>query len=137
VAALELRGRPIRLAEALRKFLAWRMENGLSPDRSATYSVFPDPTSDSAIDLCAATHRRIPPNALGVVEKWLPDGRCALLRHVGTYGSLFETARSLATDWLLSSGEQRREAPLVIRRVTLFPDVAAHLAESEIALPLS
>lgn len=137
VAALELRGQPIRLADALRTFIAWRMENGLSPDRSATYTVFPEPSSQSAIDLCAATERTIRPNAIGIVEKQLPGGRCALLHHVGTHESLFETATSLATEWLAASGEELRAAPLVIRRITLFPDVAAHLAESEIALPLS
>ncbi len=137
VAALELRDQPIRLADALRKFIAWRMENGLSPDRSATYTVFPDRSSPGAIDLCAATHRAIRPNALGIVEKWLPGGRCALVHHVGTHEALFDAARSLATDWVASSGEQLRAAPLVIRRITLFPDVAAHLAESEIALPLA
>jgi AraC family transcriptional regulator len=137
VAALELRDRPMGLGDALRTFIAWRMAHGLSPDRSATYSVFPYPASPDAIDLCAGIHRRVEPNTLGIVEKWLPGGRCARLRHVGTYRSLFDAARSLATDWLEESGERLREAPLVIRRITLFPDVPAHLAESEISLPLA
>lgn len=136
VAALELREQPLHLAEALRKFIAWRVDNGLSPHRSATYTVFPDAGSPGALDLCASTARSVRPNALGIVEKWLPGGRCACMRHVGPHESLFEAAKWLATEWLAESGEQLRAAPLVIRRITLFPDVAPHLAESEIALPL-
>lgn len=137
VAALELRGQPLRLADALRRFIAWRIENRLPPARSATYSVFHDPAEPTAIDLCAATTRPVAPNALGVVEKWLPPGRCAVQRHVGTHLSLFEAARSLHARWLPASGYAPRAAPLVIRRISLFPDVAEHEAESEIFLPLA
>ena len=76
------------------------------------------------------------PNALGVKEKRLPGGRCAALRHVGTPGMLFDAVRSLHEQWLPTSGEALRDAPLVIRRISLFPDVVEHEAESEIFLPL-
>jgi AraC family transcriptional regulator len=136
VAALELRGHPIRLGEALQRFIAWRVENKLPPGRSETYSIFHDPSERTAIDLCASTHRAVLPNTLGVIEKSLPAGRYAVLQHVGTSGMLFETVRSLYAEWLPASGETIRDAPLVIRRISLFPDVVEHEAESEIFLPV-
>ena len=49
---------------------------------------------------------------------------------------LFEAVRSLHVQWLPTSGEALRDAPLIIRRISLFPDVVEHEAESGILLPL-
>ena len=136
VAAIELRRHPIRLGEALQRFIAWRMQNKLPLGRSETYSVFHDPSERTAIDLCVSTHRAVLPNTLGVIEKSLPGGRCAVMKHVGSPAMLFETVRSLYSEWLPASGEMLRDAPLVIRRISLFPDVVEHEAESEIFLPV-
>ena len=136
VAALELRTRPLRVGEALRSLIAWRIENRLPPGRSATYNVFHNPSGSSELDLCVATDRRILPNSLGVREKWIPGGRYAIRRHVGTNETLFEAAYALHKRWLPASGEQLGDGPLVIRRLSFFPDVAEHEAASEIFLPL-
>jgi AraC family transcriptional regulator len=64
VATLEHRGDPARLDDSVHKFIAWRQENGLSPDASATFNILYDklPASDPnefRFDLCAATEREI------------------------------------------------------------------------------
>ena len=127
---------PPRVGDPLRRFIAWRREHRLPPDRNASYNLIYPPEMGGGIDLCVATSRPIGPNAIGIVEKHIAGGRYAVVRHVGTQRAQYDLARWMKTDWLGESGERVGAAPLVIRRLSLFPDVAEHEAESEIALPL-
>lgn len=140
VGVLSHRGSPGRIAETIRRFIAWRRQVGLHPSRSATFNVFysaPDaPPEAYRTDLCAATEGDIEGNAFGVEVGSIPGGRCAVLRHVGNDDPLAETARYLYAEWLPTSGEEPRDFPLFCRRVTFFPDVAEHEAVTEVFLPL-
>ncbi|WP_437668778.1 AraC family transcriptional regulator [Sorangium sp. So ce131] len=114
VAALEHRGDPKLILESVRRFIAWRKENKLPPRVSATFNVLYDdpagtPPEAYRADICAATRRPVPENPLGVVEKTIPGGRCAVLRHIGGDDTLFHAVRYLYATWLPASGEEPRD----------------------------
>ncbi len=141
VAALEYRGDPELMGNAIREFISWRRENRLPPRLSATFNVvhhhpIGDDDGECHYDLCAATDQGVKPNPFGVVEKVIPGGRCAVLRHVGSEGRLGEAVHYLYTQWLPESGEDLRDFPLYFQRVSFFPDVPEHEALTDIFLPL-
>ncbi len=88
------------------------------------------------MDLCAATQREIEPNSFGVVERTIPGGRCAMLRHVGSDDTLGENVMFLYSTWLPESGEELRDYPLYLQRVRFFPEVPEHEALTDVFLPL-
>ncbi|MCD9031881.1 AraC family transcriptional regulator [Luteimonas sp. Y-2-2-4F] len=141
VARLRHQGDPAALDDTLRRFIAWRRAHGLPPSRSATYNVLHDDPAQTEpgafrLDVCAAFAGEIAENDMGVVADLIPGGRYARLRHVGTEAALGECLRDLYARWLPASGEVARDAPPVLQRRRLFPDVPAHAAETDILLPL-
>ena len=141
VAALEYRGDPQLMGNAIREFIAWRRENHLPPRVSATFNVVHhhpvgEDDGDCHYDLCAATDKAVKPNAAGVIEKVIPGGRCAVLRHTGSEARLGEAVHYLYSQWLPASGAELRDFPLYFQRVKFFPDVAEHEAVTDIFLPL-
>ncbi|WP_437736039.1 AraC family transcriptional regulator [Sorangium sp. So ce1335] len=141
VAAFEHRGDPKRILESVRKLIAWRKENRLPPRLSATFNIlYDDPAGTPAeayrMDLCAGTHRPVSENPFGVVEKTIPGGRCAVLRHTGCDDTLYEAVKYLYATWLPASGEEPRDFPLFLRRLRFFPDVPDHEAVTDVFLPL-
>lgn len=141
VAVLEHRGDPARLGDSLRRFIAWRKQNRLPPAVSATFNILYDdpaetPPEDYRIDICAAIDRRVTENPFGVVEKTIPGGRCAVVRHVGSDDALGEAVRYLYATWLPASGEEPRDFPLYLQRVRFFPDVPEREAVTDVFLPL-
>lgn len=141
VAALEHCGDPRLLGSSLRRFIEWRKQHRLPPRVSATFNLLYDdpaetPPEDYRFVLCAATNRGVPDNPFGVVEKTIPGGRCAVLRHVGSDHGLEEAVTYLYSTWLPGSREQVREFPLYLQRVRFFPDVPEREAVTDIFLPL-
>ncbi|WP_433934871.1 GyrI-like domain-containing protein [Sorangium cellulosum] len=141
VAAVEHRGDPKRILESVRQLIAWRKDNGLPPRASATFNVLYDnpaetPPEAYRADLCASIRRPVSGNPFGVVEKAIPGGRCAVLRHVGCDDTLYEAAKYLYATWLPASGEELRDFPLFLQRVRFFPEVPDHEAITDIFLPL-
>ena len=141
VAVLEHRGDPAFIGNAVRRFIAWRKEAGLTPRTSATFNILyddPDTTPPDAfrLDICAATDCDVAPNDAGVVAKTIPGGRCAVLRHVGSEESFADAVAYLYRSWLPGSGEEPRDFPLYCQRIAFFPDVPEHHAVTDIFLPL-
>ena len=141
VAALEHRGDPNLIGNSVRKFIEWRKQNSLTPQVSDTFNILYDnPSSTSpenyCFDICASTERDVADNAFGVVEKTIPGGRCAVLRHIGDDANLGESITYLYSDWLPLSGEEPRDFPLFLQRVSFFPDVPEHEAITDVFLPL-
>jgi AraC family transcriptional regulator len=142
VAKLEHHGSVLRLGESIRKFIEWRKANALPPHVSATFNIIhndPDetPPENFRFDLCAATDRPLAANDAGVVEFLIPAGRCALLRHVGSDDQLGRSIMHLYTNWLPLSGEELRDFPLFMQRLTFFPDVPDGESVTDIYLPLA
>ncbi len=141
VAVLEYRGDTLLIGNAIRKFIEWRKENRLPPQGSATFNVvYHHPVGadegDCHYDLCAAIDREVGVNTFGVVEKTIPAGRCAVLRHTGSDDHLGDTVNYLYSQWLPQSGEELRDFPLFFQRVRFFPDVPEHQAVTDVFLPL-
>jgi AraC family transcriptional regulator len=141
VACLSHRGAPERIGESIRRFIDWRRAHGLSPAKAATWNVLfedPDVTPPDAfrMDLCVSCVV-VEPNDSGVVPSRLAAGRCATLRHEGSDANLADALRFLYGEWLSGSDESPGDAPLFLRRVRFFPDVAEHEAVTEIYLPLA
>jgi AraC family transcriptional regulator len=142
VAALEYRGDLRQIGGAIRRFIAWRRQNGLPPSVSATFNVVyhhprdDEDGGDCHYDLCASITRDIPENSQGVVGKVLPAGRCATLTHTGAEATLGQSVSFLYREWLPPSGEEPRDFPLFFKRMKFFPDAGEHEAVTEIYLPI-
>jgi len=141
IAVLEHRGDPQLIGDSIRRFIEWRKQMKLPPKVSATFNILYDNPADTdpqayRLDLCAATERDITANTFGVVGKIIPGGRCAVLSHVGSDDTLAQSIAYLYSQWLPQSGEEPRDFPLYLQRVSFFPDVAEHEAVSDVFLPL-
>lgn len=140
VAALEHHG-PAHLEHAtVRKFIQWRIANGLSPDRHATYGLhYNDPAivsfSAYRMDVCAAFDQPVEPNRTGVVNKVIAGGRYAMARHVGSREDI-PAARYLRDVWLPASGETARPDPMIFHYVNVGPGVAEPEMITDVYLPL-
>lgn len=141
VAVLEHRGDPDRLGDSIRAFIAWRKQHHLHPSRHATFNIFYDDPyqvapADYRLDLCVAVDRSLGDEVSGIVDKAIPEGRCAVLRHVGSDDHLHAAIAYLYAQWLPQSGEEPRDFPLFVQRLRFYPDVAEHEAVVDVFLPL-
>jgi len=141
VAILTHQGDPKLLGDTIRRYIGWRKANGLSPRKSATFNLLhtdPETTepADYRLDLCCATDR-VDANDAGVVAGVIQAGRCAVLRLIGSSDDLRPAVQFLYADWLPRSGLELRDHPIFAQRVTLYPDVPAHEAITDIFLPLA
>jgi AraC family transcriptional regulator len=141
VATLMHRGDPELIGDSIRKFIAWRKQHKLPPRSSATFNIWYNNPNEVApeecrLDLCAATELDIAANEYGIVQQIIPGGRCAVLRHVGTDATLEQAALYLYSQWLPQSGEEVRDFPMYLQRISFFPDVPEHEAVSDLYLPL-
>ena len=141
VAVLTHRGDPRTVGATVQRFIAWRREHRLPPATHATFNVFHDNPHEVdpatyRMDLCVALDTDVPPNPLGITSQHLPSGRCAVLRHTGPDTALEAAIVHLYRDWLPTSGETPRDAPLFAQRVSFPPEVAADEAVVDLYLPL-
>ena len=139
VAVLEHRGDPALLDQSIQRFIALRKQHKLYPSVSATFNIVhgdPNTLKDAyRLDLCAATDRPIPDD--GLLEKTIPGGRCAVLRHVGSDATLGASISYLYDRWLPESSETPRDFPLFMQRVHFFPEVPKHEMIIDVFLPLA
>ncbi len=141
VALLVHRGPMQDLAPSLQRFIAWRRERQLPPDKAATYNLlYDDPASVAPADfrfgLAVAWKQAVPPNPQGLVADRIEGGLHAVLRHEGPDASLDQAIRWLYGVWLPRSGLELRDAPPYLQRLRFFPEVPAHEALVDIHLPL-
>jgi AraC family transcriptional regulator len=143
VAVLEHRGAPERINDSIRTFIEWRKTSGLSPvATSKTLGLaYTDPESGDpdgyGHDICGTVAGPVPPNPQGVINKVIPAGRCAVLRHVGSHDTLRDSAAYLYREWLPASGEALRDFPLMFHYVARMPAVPEHEMITDIYLPLT
>ena len=141
VALLEHKGDPALIGESIRRFIGWRKQAGLPPRNSATFNILHNdpettPPHEYRIDICAATSRPVAENDAGVIEGLIPEGRCAVIRILGSSDDLRPAVTYLYREWLPESGEELRDFPMFAQRVSFFPDVAENEAITDIFLPL-
>jgi len=78
----------------------------------------------------------VPENPQGVVNGVIPEGRCAMVLHLGSHDCMGDTIYPLYREWLPQSGEKPGDFPLFFRYVNLMPEVAEHELVTEVYLPL-
>lgn len=142
IAVLEHLGSPSSLNHSVQRFIEWRKESKLSPNAtSKTYGVpYSDPSETAPeefrFDICGTVQSDVPGNAQGVITKFIPAGRCALVRHHGSTDAIGDTVRALFASWLPSSGESLRDFPLFFHYIDRMPAVEEHLQVTDVYLPL-
>jgi len=141
VAVIEHRGQPNLLMETVKKFIAWRKENKLSPKISRTFNIiFDDPNEvapeDYRMNICCSVTAEIEKNNYGVYQDVIPGGRCAVVRCVGSDENIDKAVRWMYAKWLPDSREELRDYHLFLERVKLFPDVSEREVITDIFLPI-
>jgi AraC family transcriptional regulator len=141
IAVFQHRGDPAGIGESVRRFIEWRREHGLTPDRSATFNILHDdpattPPDAYRLDLGASLPDGFDAGC-GILSRTIPSGRCAVLRHLGNDDTLGESIRYLVAEWFPASGEMRRNFPLFLQRVQFPPRVPDAESIVDIFLPLA
>ena len=141
VAAVEYQGPPAGEYAAVGRLVAWRRENRVPPSQGMTIGVhYSDPATtpieDYRIDICVSYDGPIVENAHGVIEKRIPGGRCARIRHLGSREHIPE-AEFIYREWLPVSGETVRDFPPFFHYLNVGPDVADDQMITDVYLPLA
>ncbi len=142
IAALEHQGAPGHVNATVQTFKDWRRQSGLSPvERNRTFGIpynNPDttPPEQFRFDICGEVTSPVPGNEQGVVNKVIPGGRCAVVRHSGSPDQLNETIYPLYRDWLPNSGEEPRDFPIFFHYLSVFPETPDHAWQTDVYLPL-
>jgi AraC family transcriptional regulator len=142
VAVFEHRGDPALLDDSVQRFIAWRKESGLSPVASSqTYGIaYDDPTTiaarDFRYDICGSISAAVPTNSHGIVNKVIPGGRCAVVRHEGSLDHISGSVYHLYRNWLPHSGEELREFPVYFHYLNLRINTPEHELLTDVHLPL-
>jgi AraC family transcriptional regulator len=141
IAVLEHRG-PERLTfQSTMKFIEWRKEYGIKPDQGKTFGLHYNdhhttPPEDYRLDICVSVPVPVPPNTHGVVNKVIPAGRCAKVRHVGSRHDMSSSVGWLFREWLPASGEKLRDFPAIFHYVNVGPGIKDADMITDIYLPL-
>lgn len=142
IAVLEHRGAPALVNDSVKIFIDWRKGSGLSPvQTSQTFGiVYDNPETvepdNFRFDICGSVTQDVPANPQGIVNKIIPDGRCAVVRHLGAHDQLGESVYYLYREWLPGSGEELRDFPLFFHYLNLISDTPEHELMTDIYLPL-
>jgi AraC family transcriptional regulator len=142
VAVLEHRGALELVNDSVKVFIDWRKQSGLSPMTSSrTFGLVYDnpdttPPEDFRFDICGEVNATVPGNPQGVINKLIPSGRCAVVRHHGAHHRIGESAYYLYRDWLPNSGEELRDFPLFFHYLNLIPETPEHELVTDVYLPL-
>lgn len=143
VAVLEHRGPAESLMASVGRFIEWRRSCKDSPVAECRTFGIPrgKPRDEPApeafrFDICGELKGPLSPNDAGVVEKIIPGGRCAVVRHVGSTDALRDTVQALYGSWLPGSGETLRDFPCYFHYVARMPAVAEHEQVTDVYLPL-
>ncbi|MDN3556931.1 AraC family transcriptional regulator [Halomonas maura] len=142
VAVLEHRGDPALINASAQRFIEWRKSTGFSPIAYAENLgiAYDDPATTPAerfrFDLCGSVTTPVPDNDHGVVNKVIPGGRCAMVRHHGSHDRIADAAYYLYREWLPESGEELRDFPLFFHYRNLMPETPEHELVTDVCLPL-
>jgi AraC family transcriptional regulator len=142
IAVLEHRGPPDTLLASVGRFIQWRKASGDSPIASCrTFGIFyddPDSVEPALFrfDVCGELRGPLQTNDAGIIEKVIPGGRCAVVRHMGSTDSIGATVSTLYASWLPQSGEQLRDFPYFLHYIKRMPSVLEHEQVTDVYLPL-
>ena len=98
-----------------------------------------DPDAVPAADLRSAAGTIVDPGMripYGLAERMVPAGRYAIMRYIGPYSSMHAAYLWLYGQWLLSSGEEPRDHPIIEEYLTDPATTPPVDAVTDILLPL-
>jgi AraC family transcriptional regulator len=140
------RGSPALLGASIRQFIEFRKSQQLPPSRCATFNLlYDDPRLTDAADyrfgLAVAVNAVLLPqdqlnHYQNISLSQIPGGRCARIQHMGDDQQLAGLVDYLYQSWLEENDEQPADFPVFLQRKVFFPEVAAHLAQTDILLLL-
>ena len=141
MAVMEHRGAPNLLGQTIASFIQWRKQNELPPSRSRTFNLVYDdpaitPPQDYRFDLGCEIKNSINNQSDNIVNKMIPAGLCAVIRHIGSDDGLASVVNDLYGSWLDESDYETRDFPLFFERVRFFPDVAENETITDVYLPV-
>lgn len=142
VAVLEHRGPPESVLSTVGRFIEWRKQSVASPVAKAkTFGIpYDDPEAVEPaafrFDICGELMGSLDENDFGIVEKVIPGGRVAVVRHHGSYDTIGVTVREMYSNWLPQSGEELRDFPRFFEYVARMPSVKEHEQVTDVYLPL-
>lgn len=141
LAVMEHRGSPNLLVTTIQKFIQWRKANGLPPHKSKTFNlVYDDPHTTAPenyrFDLGCTIATALENSESGMVNKSIPTGKCAKVRHIGSDDTLGAIVYFLYAEWLEDSDFELRDFPVFFERVSFFPDVPENEMVTDIYLPI-
>lgn len=146
IAVMEYQGSPKKIHNAGSQFVSWRRQSTISPIASMnTYGlIYHDPVTtpehEYRYDFCAAINQPLSDSGLNnefsIVEKYIPAGPCAKIRHKGPWELLAPAIYYLYGPWLEQSGASLREFPLYFHYLNLFPMVEEYQLVTDIYLPI-
>ncbi|MDZ7870612.1 MAG: helix-turn-helix domain-containing protein [Rheinheimera sp.] len=136
-------GHPASIGNSIRRFIEFRRSNKLHPGRFATFNLLYDDPQDTAaaeyrfglaLQLNTAQPEFLQSPELSYVE--LPAGLYARFDHTGPDAQLESIIRAMYTELLPARGWIPADVPLLLERISFFPDVPAHQAQTRIWLAL-
>ncbi|MFZ1108045.1 MAG: GyrI-like domain-containing protein [Rhodomicrobium sp.] len=141
VAAIEHRGAPSSEHDAVRKLIAWKLERKLvDAAKYRSYGIhYTDPRttppSRHRVDFCLSVASEVGPNSYGIVNKVIPQCRCAFARDIGSRHDN-KAAVYLYENWLPRSGEVLGDFPIFFHYVNVGPSVREEVMITDVYLPL-
>ena len=145
VAAFEHHGSLDLYYESSKKFMMWREMSKLSPVKTSLSFGIPyaNPKEveekDFYFDFCGTVKEDVPHNSYGIKTKVIPAGRCAVLRHTGSYDYLTESINYLYKEWLPKTDFENlecRDFPVFFQFLNFIHDVNEHELLTDIYLPI-
>lgn len=141
IAVLQHKGSPENLPRTIKQFIEWRKQHHTPPSSSKTFNILYDdprttPADDYRFAIATNINSDVKANTQSVTTSEIPEGYCAVLRHVGGDEHLGVLIDKLYTQWLPNSNYSLRDFPCFIERVTMFPTVKINEAITDIYLPV-
>jgi AraC family transcriptional regulator len=141
IATMEHRAAPNLIGNTIKQFIEWRKVNRLPPSKSKTFNlVYDDPhitaPENYRFDVGCSIKNAVEENTSGIVNKVIPNGKCAVIRHVGSDDAISLAIQYLYYAWLNNSNYEVRDFPLFFERVSFFPEVPENEMITDVYLPI-
>ena len=142
VCAFRHTGHPARLNGSIQRFIGWRREHKLPPDQYRTFNfLHNDPTTVAPAAFCFDLACERPAKQVVLADDMrfdtIPAGRYASLKITGGEKVLEAAVNFITTDFIARHNEQAGDFPVIVERLSFYPEVPYHRAQSHILLLLS
>ncbi|MDY6928529.1 MAG: helix-turn-helix domain-containing protein [Pseudomonadota bacterium] len=142
VCAFRHTGHPARLNGSIQRFIGWRREHKLPPDQYRTFNfLHNDPTTVAPVAFCFDLACERPAKQVVLADDMrfdtIPAGRYASLKITGGEKVLEAAVNFITTDFIARHNEQAADFPVIVERLSFYPEVPYHRAQSHILLLLS